>query len=284
LKIMALADVHQSENHWKMLVKAVQDNRPDLVVIAGDLLPKYDGILAQVSFVPQLREHAFNIKECGSELILILGNDDNQLVIPEMIKGDDQGLWHYVADRVKEVKGYQFCGCPWIRDYPFAYKYWVAPDSSEEVFIDPVQLGPPAVINSENEIELIFDLKTYLEKKVSVTKSLEDMASQVNILAHSIWLIHDPPVNMEFDLCATGDKVGSPAVYRFLAEKQPLLSIHGHIHEAPVYNGGIWAGKLGNTMCIQPGQPEDYLHYVIFNLENGNINNLVHSVYGKYEN
>ncbi len=283
MKVIALADVHQSKNHWKMLEKAVREIRPDLVLIAGDLLPKYDGILAQLSFVPQLKEHAGKIKNLSAELVLMLGNDDNQLVIPEMEKGDNEGLWHYAADRVKKIMGYEFCGCPWIRDYPFAYKYWVAPDSVEKIFIDSIQLGPPAIINNRNEIENIYDFKAYLKNKLSVKESLETMANKVNNLAHSIWLIHDPPINMGFDLCATGDKVGSPVVYRFLLERQPLLSIHGHIHEAPAFNGGIWAGYIGKTLCIQAGQFENKLSYVSFNLKNGNISNLVHSLYGKYE-
>ncbi len=280
MKVLALADVHQSEQHWDMLNRAVQEESPALVLIAGDLLPKYEGILAQVSFVPRLREYASSIRAKGAELILTLGNDDNQLVIPEMEKGDREGLWHYIPDQVREVKKYDFCGCPWVRDYPFAYKYWVAPDSPGELFIDPVQLGPPAIINADNEIEQIADLKAYLEDKLSVTDSLDSMAEQVSDLKRSIWLIHDPPGGFELDLCATGNRVGSPAVYRFLKEKQPLLSIHGHIHEAPTYNGGIWTVKIGKTRCIQAGQVENDLSYVTFDLLEGEIDNLKHSLYG----
>lgn len=282
MKVLALADVHQSERHWEMLIDAVRDENPHLVLIAGDLLPKYEGILAQVSFVPRLKEHAAAIRSLGAKLILILGNDDNQLVIPEMEAGDREGRWHYIPDRARVVAGYEFCGCPWIRDYPFAYKYWVAPDGPERIYRHPVQLGPPAVINNDNDIETIADLEAYLESKLSVEESLEKMAGQIKNLDRSIWLIHDPPNALDLDLCATGDRVGNPAVYRFLLEKQPLLAIHGHIHEAPTYNGGIWAGKLGKTCCIQAGQKEAELCYAAFNLEDGVVKNLRHSLYGDF--
>jgi len=280
MKVLALADVHQSERHWEMLESAVREEQPALVLIAGDLLPKYEGILAQVSFVPRLREHAAAIRRTGAELVLILGNDDNQLVIPEMEKGDREGLWHYIPDLAREVRGYEFCGCPWVRDYPFAYKYWVVPDEPGEVYIDPVQLGPPALINRSNEIEVIDDLEAYLGSKLSIKESLENTAEQVAGLERSIWLIHDPPSGLDLDLCATGDRVGNPAVYRFIMEKQPLLSIHGHIHEAPSYNGGIWAGKIGRTWCFQAGQKEHDLCYVVFDLENSAVHNPRHSLYG----
>ncbi len=279
MKVLALADVHQSKRHWEMLENAIREEKPALVLIAGDILPKYEGILAQVSFLPRLREHAAAIRAAGAELILILGNDDNQLVIPEMEKGERDGLWHYIPDMAKKVKGYEFCGCPWVRDYPFAYKYWVAPDGPDQVYIDPVQLGPPAVINCSNEIEIIDNFEAYLGNKLSVQESLDNTAGQVTHLEHSIWLIHDPPSGLDLDLCATGDRVGNPAVYRFIMERQPLLSIHGHIHEAPIYNGGIWAGKIGRTLCLQAGQTEHDLCYVVFDLENYTILNPRHSLY-----
>lgn len=280
MKVLALADVHQSERHWDMLVRAVMKEKPALVLIAGDIMPKYEGILAQVSFLPRLRQHAAAIRSAGTELILILGNDDNQLVIPEMEQGAQEGLWHYIPDMTKKVQGYEFCGCPWVRDYPFAYKYWVAPDGPDQVYIDPVQLGPPAVINCSNEIEFIDNLEDYLKSKSSVQELLDSTAGQVTHLEHSIWLIHDPPSGLDLDLCASGDRVGNPAVYRFIMEKQPLLSVHGHIHEAPIYNGGIWAGKIGRTLCFQAGQTELDLCYVVFELENYTIHSPRHSLYG----
>ena len=282
MKFMAFADIHQSEDKWDQLVSTVRTIKPEVVAIAGDLLPKNNGTLAQIFFLPYLRACASAIKGAGAELVLILGNDDNQLLVPEMEKGDEQGLWHYVADKVKTIKGYEFCGCPWIRDYPFAYKYWVAPDSSEVLFINHVQLGPPLMINKKNEIEAIPDLKAYLKSKMSIIESLENMAGQVKVISKSIWLIHEPPINMGFDHCATGEKVGSPVVNKFLLEKQPLFSIHGHIHEAPKYNGGIWAGRIGRAMSIQAGQLDGHLYYVTFDLRDGEIANLTHSVYGRY--
>ncbi len=281
MKLMVLADPHQSDDKWELLVKDILEKRPDIIAVAGDLLPKSNGILGQLSFAKVLRKYAQIIKDAGSELVLILGNDDNRLFITEMEKGDREGLWHYVADRVKEVKGYDFCGCPWIRDYPFGYKYWVAAESPEDVFINSFQIGPPVVISENNKLETIYDFKEYLVNKPSITESLEKMADQVKDMSKSIWLIHCPPVNLGLDLCGSGDYVGSPAIYKFLSERQPLLSVHGHIHEAPDVNGQIWAGKIGKTLCIQAGQLDGDVHYVMFNLTDGAIKNLNHSGYGK---
>lgn len=280
VKLIALADVHHSEEKWEQLVDVVRQQQPDIVAIAGDLMLKSNGTLAQLDYLPHVKDCAWKIRGTGAELVLILGNDDNQLLIPEFKRGEKEGLWYYVADRVRKVRGYEFCGCPWIRDYPFAYKYWVAPDSKEELSINDWQLGPPLLIDKMNKLKAIPDLESYLQGKMSIMESLEKMAAKVKNMKRSIWLIHEPPAYLGFDHCATGAKVGSPLVLNFISERQPLLTIHGHIHEAPKYNGGIWADRIGDTICIQAGQPDHKLSYVTFELDESKVISCSHSVYG----
>jgi Icc-related predicted phosphoesterase len=71
------------------------------------------------------------------------------------------------------------------------------------------------------------------------------------------------------DVCMGGQQVGSTAVYEFLKKAQPGLSLHGHIHESPEVSG-IWKARLGNTVCVQPGQLDDFT-YVLADLESMQI-------------
>ena len=41
--------------------------------------------------------------------------------------------------------------------------------------------------------------------------------------------------------------VGSIAVRRFVEERQPLIALHGHVHESQ----GV--ERLGRTICLNPG-------------------------------
>lgn len=45
-------------------------------------------------------------------------------------------------------------------------------------------------------------------------------------------------------------------IYEFLQEKQPLLSLHGHIHESPDTEKGKWINQIFDTTCVQTGQTE----------------------------
>ncbi|MDW7738532.1 MAG: hypothetical protein SCJ97_00530 [Bacillota bacterium] len=88
MHILVLVDIHQSEEKWVQLVGVVIDKRPELVLIAGYLFPKTKGTLAQISYLPYIRKCARSIKQVGTETVLILGNDDNQLLVAEMMQGD----------------------------------------------------------------------------------------------------------------------------------------------------------------------------------------------------
>ena len=43
--------------------------------------------------------------------------------------------------------------------------------------------------------------------------------------------------------------VGSIAVRRFIEAKQPLLTLHGHVHESTRLTGE-WMTQIGRTTCI----------------------------------
>lgn len=60
--------------------------------------------------------------------------------------------------------------------------------------------------------------------------------------------------------------MGSTATARFIETVQPLLTLHGHIHESPD-ESGVWMGRLGETVCIQPGQSASGLSVVVGELE-----------------
>ena len=281
MNILALSDIHQYDDKWKKLLDVVENQKPDMVIIGGDLYPKSNGIRSHVNFIPSLRKYAKKIRN-HSELVFILGNDDNNLTIKDIDDGEKDGLWYCVHDRVAKINGFSFCGCSWVPDYPFAYKYWVAKETSDNLRVAVTQYGRrPCLISEENTYEYIDDLKSYLANKKSIIDHLLKMSKKIEDPKKSIWLIHSPPANSGLDVCSHGERVGSHSVLKFIHSFQPLLSLHGHIHESPEYNGGKWHENIGDTVCVQPGQLGKSLYYVNIDIKDGKINSMEHSVYGK---
>jgi len=97
----------------------------------------------------------------------------------------------------------------------------------------------------------------------------EEMANRIGALVarlrdpeHAVFNFHCPPYGTHLDQApvldaelrprvdATGLKVGpvgSTSVRASIEEAQPLLGLHGHVHESP------GAQRLGSTLCINPG-------------------------------
>jgi uncharacterized protein len=92
---------------------------------------------------------------------------------------------------------------------------------------------------------------------------IERVASQVKNPSQAIFNLHVPPYDTNLDIAPELDEnltprlslgggfkmipVGSKAVRRAIEKYQPLLGLHGHIHESR------FAQKIGKTLCINPG-------------------------------
>jgi Icc-related predicted phosphoesterase len=88
----------------------------------------------------------------------------------------------------------------------------------------------------------------------------EAMIARVKDPKNAIYNIHVPPYKSGLDDAAELDKdlrpvlagqsiipVGSKALREVIEKNQPLLSLHGHIHE------GRGTTRIGKTLCINPG-------------------------------
>lgn len=73
----------------------------------------------------------------------------------------------------------------------------------------------------------------------------------------TILVTHNPPYKTKLDRTWMGRHVGSRAIREFILNKKPLISLHGHIHEAR----GV--DRLGETMIINPGPLRSKFYSII---------------------
>ncbi|TMI33863.1 metallophosphoesterase [Candidatus Bathyarchaeota archaeon] len=116
-------------------------------------------------------------------------------------------------------------------------------------------------------------------------EKLEKTVSQLKSVETSCFCFHVPPYNSTIDMAPKLDAtlrpvyeggrpafipVGSKSVRRVIEKYQPLLGLHGHIHESP----GLV--KIGKTQCINPGSEysEGILRAYIIELEDGKAKRL----------
>ena len=81
----------------------------------------------------------------------------------------------------------------------------------------------------------------------------------------AVYVMHMPPAGLRLGQLRYQDlDIGSVDIYEFLKEKQPLLSLHGHIHESPDTEKGKWINQIHQTTCIQTGQTELNDKYMVY--------------------
>lgn len=281
MRLLLTNDIHQMGDKWKNLVRACETEQPDVLCVSGDLAPKHEGIPAQLnSFPVHLRKYASKIKEnCGAEIVFISGNDDNEHLVKDFKQGHKDKLWKFIDDKVLTIKGYQFLGMPWVPDHPFGYKYWCKKEYNDNLRINELQLCKPLILNKDNEYEEIENYANFLSERNSIFECLDELSLKVKDWRKTICLIHCPPTGCGLDHCASGDFAGSDAVTGWIGLHQPLITLHGHIHESPEYSGR-WKANIVDSLCIQPGQMGFDLHYVMVELDGEDIVDVRHSIYG----
>jgi Icc-related predicted phosphoesterase len=111
---------------------------------------------------------------------------------------------------------------------------------------------------------------------------LEELAGLLQDPGRAICTLHVPPFDAGIDVCPELDKdlkivamggqvimkpVGSKAVRKFIEKTQPMLTLHGHIHEAP---GHV---RIGKTLCINAGSEyaEGIMKAAIINVERDKV-------------
>lgn len=115
-----------------------------------------------------------------------------------------------------------------------------------------------------------------------LTKKMDTLAGMIQNPERTIAVLHVPPFGSGLDTCPELDKnlkiitqggqvvmksAGSTAVKAFIDKVQPMLTLHGHIHESP---GHV---RIGRTLAVNAGSEyaEGILKAAIINLENGKV-------------
>jgi uncharacterized protein len=132
---------------------------------------------------------------------------------------------------------------------PFRLKDWERYDVSR--FVDPGCVAPEDGVHS-------VEVDRQQLPHQTIAGDLASLAAGRD-LTGAVLLCHSPPYRTDLDRAALDGRtidhvpldvhVGSIALRRFIEERQPALTLHGHIHET-VRLTGAWRQQLGRTWCL----------------------------------
>lgn len=255
------SDLHGRPGRYATLWNLITNEQPGAVFLGGDLLPhpmdrSWDTQGTGDDFVPGFLAPGFRALQSALQgafprVFLILGNDDPAFTEQDLAAGEDEGLWEYVHRKVTDWEGYEVRGYNCVPPTPFLLKDWERYDVSR--FVDPGCVSPEEGRRTDGLTEREIRWTTIKEE-------LADLAGETD-QTRTLWLFHTPPHGTGIDLADLGGRkvdhvpldpeVGSIAVRGFIEDRQPLVTMHGHIHEA-VRMSGRWKIELGAT-CAYAG-------------------------------
>jgi len=272
MKFVYGTDFHGDEEKYRDILSYAIEHNIKLIHLGADILPKGSNMpKRQKVFVKGYLKRFYD--SCNSHGIKVLasfGNDDLYT---------RKRFFTPYADLLDEEpyrrNSYKFKAYPFVPDHCFALKNGVKldnKDSKPEVLRKitvPMSYGGELVnipvtpkyrdsyYGGIGFLEIL-DIDEYFKNKGTIEKDLQG----IRVGSKTIMAIHSPPSGLNLDVCGIfrkrgkpkpGDRVGSDSVLKWIAKKQPLLILCGHIHENFLVTG-VWKAMVGRTTVIQPGQ------------------------------
>lgn len=272
MKILYVTDLHGDKEKYRKTLDLAIEKEISVIVNGGDMLPKLgERHLEQPEFINGfLRDYFRELQDNNITYLTMLGNDDLLAVdtLFEDVCGEFENV-HNIASKKIYIEGYEIIGMNYILDHPFGCKDRVI---TETRYIPQRQLSPFAGISNEHGYDRIFNWFEYSRTELPQMCDVLDGLPAAENPQKAIYVMHMPPAGLKLGQLLYQDlDIGSADIYDFLKVKQPLLTLHGHIHESPDTEKGTWINQIGRTTCIQPGQTELYdskMVYVELDLRN----------------
>lgn len=270
-----MSDLHGRVGSYDKLIEAIEERRPAAVFFGGDLLPFPFASLDDEGGLSEdfVRDYLFTKFEklrrrMGKDYpdsFVILGNDDPRADESAMIEGEAAGLWQYCHNRKCAFESYAVYGYAYVPPTPFHLKDWERYDVSRYV--------PPGGVSPEQGRRSV-PVDAHAIRYATIKEDLARLTREA-VMEKAVFLFHTPPHETNLDRVATDGKivdhvpldlhVGSIAVRRFIETSQPLLSLHGHIHESARLTGS-WRDRIGRTHTFSAAHDGPELALVSFDL------------------
>jgi len=269
MKIIYSADLHGLELLYIQLLDLARDEKAETIIIGGDILPKHGpfqtSIEDQRDFIKGfLRSYLSEIhsKLESVQIYGMMGNDDWLINTPHLEELEKEGLFRPLHNRKWRLgDGMEIVGYGNVPPTSFSIK------DGERIDIVGAPMEPQthtACISTRAGITQL-NPNFYFRRNLTMEEELTQLPVPESF-QKTIYVMHAPPFQTNLDHLYDGRHIGSRSIRQFIEKNQPYLTLHGHIHESPRVSGKYWE-RIGNTLCINPGQSTHNLHAVVFDLK-----------------
>jgi len=308
LRLFFASDVHGSDACFRKFLSAADVYRADALILGGDITGKFivpifeEGGRYRVSFLgeelqlegrEQLERFMRRASDAGCYPYVTKKEPWQELLLD---RTKFQGLFvslmrkrleQWLAYAEERLKG-RHVGC------------YIIPGNDDETAIDDLLGSSRTIVNAN---EKVLELAPWLQMVSLGYANLTPWRCPRDISEEELWAkleklleplsspailnVHVPPYDSGIDMAPELDQemrpklgpggqvlmapVGSKAVRRAIEAYQPLLGLHGHVHE------GRGFARIGRTLCLNPGSEyqEAVLRGVLVELEGAKVKDFI---------
>ncbi len=283
-KFLFATDIHGSEKCWQKLVNSGAFFEVDTIILGGDMTGK--GVQAIVEIKPGIWQTNFLGETVNADGETDLSKLEQRVraagFYPRRMTPD--AFAEFVGSSEIQDRAFQESMEKTIQGWlEFAEKKLkgtgrriiVTAGNDDPLFINELFGDCSVVIMAERQVIQLDDYHEMINEgfsnptpwhthremdEESLYRVIQEQAEQVKDMKNAVFNLHVPPYNSKLDDAPLLDKnlvpvdggrtygpVGSKAVRQAIETYQPLLGLHGHVHEA---KGSI---NIGRTLCLNPG-------------------------------
>jgi len=282
-RLIYTSDLHGHLALYRAAGEAALAAQADAVIIGGDLCPgtpsssRVDLPESQPEFL--LREvgplvAGWKRSRPALRVFAIPGNDDCATITPALSQLEQMGLVEDLHQKSAQLGALTLVGLAFVPPTPFSFKDFERRDTAEDS--GPYPSLARCVVATEKGFEEIEDFAAYLNALPTIEEELARLPAFAP--EHTIAVIHCPPYGTSCDVLFNRDYIGSRALRKWIERHQPLLALHGHIHESP-HMSGAFADRVGRTVVVNPGCDHQRPHWVLIDTER--LDSPEHSIFGR---
>lgn len=307
-RLFFCTDLHGSEICFRKFLHAGVAYEASVVIMGGDCTGKmiiplvgngngsyrceWAGQAVELTSEAELAEQEKKIKNNGLYPVRMTGEE------MAAISADPERRSHlFTQTMVSTLRGWTALAEERLRDS--GQKVIITPGNDDEFVVDEVLSASGFIDAAEGKVVRIDDEHEMLSlgwsnptpwdtprecSEEELAEKIRSLAERIHDMERAIFNIHVPPYGTGLDVAPELEggtrvkrggtiqaPVGSTAVRDAILEYQPLLSLHGHIHESRGMQ------RLERTVCINPGSAySDWtLQGVIVDLEGTTVSRYV---------
>jgi uncharacterized protein len=277
------SDLHGNLDLYRAAGAAAVRKRADALIFGGDLCPcSNSGSAKRLPFdqpkflVKQLYPPLGDWKRAHPSLRIfaIPGNDDCQTILPALEELEASNLIENLHQKTRSFGDYSLTGLSFVPPTPFHLKDFERWDDLPE--LDSDSHSDRCIVSAPHGFKVVDDFQAYLNSLPTIQQELRNLP--IKDPMRTVTVIHTPPFETKCDVLFDGRHIGSKAVRNWIERVQPLVTLHGHIHESPKLSRS-YCDRIGRTTVINPGCNHQLPHLVFIDFEKPA--ELEHSLYGK---